>query len=273
MQAQTPPATPQTAQVAASPAAPPEVDAALRARVDQFFKLEVGGKYNQALQMVAEDTKDLFVESSKSSISGFEVKGIKYADDFSRAVVTVMVQRMLPIEGFMGHPLPMKMPSRWKVENGQWCYYVDPKLDMPMTPFGPMGMPGMGMPGVPGMAMPGAAAGGGHAVTPPPLPSNLPNPHDLAADKKSVKLKVPGPSSEDVTISNISPWAATLTLTDPKVAGLQIGLKPMALRPGEKATLSIRATADIAASRAPVVVLVTVQQTRQKFPITVIFAN
>jgi hypothetical protein len=42
----------------------------------------------------------------------------------------LMVNRLLPIQGFMGHPLPTKMTSRWKLENGQWCYYVDPQTGL-----------------------------------------------------------------------------------------------------------------------------------------------
>src|ERR1039458_4081646 len=133
---QTPPATPEKAPPPASQKAPPEVDAALRTRITQFYQLEVEGRFNQALQLVAEDTKDLFVGSSKPTYHSSEIQSIRYSDDFTKAEVMVLVTRLLPIQGFMGHPVPTKTTSRWKLENGQWCYYVDPQKDLPATPFG-----------------------------------------------------------------------------------------------------------------------------------------
>ncbi len=286
---QIPPAGNAPAQAEQAP--PPEVDAALRARASQFLQLETEGKYNQALQLIAEDTKDLYVGSSKPSIYSFEIKSIQYSDSFTKALVMSSVHRMMPIEGFMGHPVPMKMPTRWKIENGLWCYYVDPKLDMPSSPFGPIagmangrvppGMPaaatpppGIPVPGMlaPGIGMPvGNAPAGGRAV-PPPLPANLPNPRDLSADKKVVKLKVSGPSEDKVVISNISPWAATLAMNDLRIEGLEAKLDRLPLQPGEKATLTVR-SAGTKVYKNPITIFLTVKPTRQSIPITVTFEN
>ena len=261
---QTPPATPEKAPPQASQQAPPEVDAALRARVTQFYQLEVEGKFNRALQMVAEDTKDLFVGSSKPTYQSFEMHSIQYSGDFTKAEVVVLVNRLLPIQGFMGHPLPTKMLSRWKLENGQWCYYVDPQKDLPATPFGRLAPPGMAVPtgGTPGASRPL-----------PPMPSNLPNPRALTVDKPSVQLKSSGPSSEQVAISNPSPWPAVLTLSDPKVAGLTVKLDPLAVKPGQKAILNIRSSGGVQIPKAPITITVTVKQTQQIIPIKVSFAN
>jgi hypothetical protein len=260
---QTPPATPEKAPPQASQKAPPEVDAALRARVNAFYQLEVEGKFNQALQLVAEDTKDLFVGSSKPTYQSFEIQSIQYSDDFTKAEVMALVSRLLPIQGFMGHPLPTKMTSRWKLENGQWCYYVDPQKDLPATPFGPS---------PPGMAVPTAGATGAPRPL-PPMPSNLPNPRMLTADKRSVQLKSSGPSAEQVTIFNPSPWRAVLTLSDPKVVGLTVKLDPLAVQPGQKAILSIRSNGGVQIPKTPITIAVTVQGSNQTIPVNVSFAN
>ena len=282
---QTPTATPEKTPPRGAPAPSPEIDAALRARISQFYQFEVDGKYNQALQLVADDTKDLFVGTSKPSIYNFEIKSIQYSDDFKKAQAIVMLGRMFPIEGFMGRPLAMKSPSRWKLENGEWCYYVDPKLDIPSTPFGPMGPAGMPPPGMPragisppGMPSPGMPAatggqGGSSRAMPPPLPSNLPDPRALTVDKKDVKLKLGGLSADQVTISNPSPWSMTLTLSGPAVAGLEVKLDNITVRPGGKALVSIHSTGDIRNPAVPLTYVVTVQQTKQTFPIKVSFAN
>jgi len=260
---QTPPATTEKAPPV-SQKAPPEVDAALRARIAQFYQLEVEGKFSQALQLVAEDTKDLFVGSSKPTYHSFEIQSIRYPDDFTKAEVMVLVTRLLPIQGFMGRPLPTKTSSRWKLENGQWCYFVDPQKDLPATPFGSFAPPGMAMQTGPA---PGAA------LSPPPMPSNVANPHSLVADKAGVQLRSSGESSAQVAISNPSPWSATLALSDPKVAGLTVKLDRLAVRPGEKAILSILSSGNIQIPNTPITIVVTVPQANQTIPIKVSFAN
>jgi hypothetical protein len=258
---QTPPAAPAKA--------PPEVDAALRARVNQFYELEIAGKFNQALPLVAEDTKDLFVGSSKPTYQSFEIQNIQYSDDFSKAQVMALVTRLLPIEGFMGHPLPTKMTSRWKLENGQWCYYVDPQKDLPATPFGHLAPPGMAAP--PGMGLPAGGAPG--AIRQPPMPQNLANARSLIADKSGVQLSSSGPSSAQVTISNPSPWPVGLTFSNPKVAGVTVKLSASTIQPGGKAILSIESSGDTQTPKTPITIMVTVPQAYQTIPIKVSFAN
>jgi len=261
---QAPPAATEKPASAAS-TAPPEVDAALRARVTRFFQLEVEGKFSKALDLVAADTKDLFIGSSKPTYRSFELKSIEYYDNNTKAEVMMLVTRLLPIEGFMGHPLPTKMTSRWKVENGQWCYFVDPEKDMPATPFGRLGMPGSRLPtgGAPGQ--PPAAI---LPTVKPPSRQML-----LTTNKTEVKIKTSGPSSERVLINNPSRVALGLTVSDPKIAGLTVKLDKLTMRPGEKAVLSIESAGKDPLPKKPILVVVRVRQTNQVIPITVNFAN
>jgi hypothetical protein len=258
--AQTPPSIPEKSPQPDSPQVSPEVDAALRARVSQFYQLEVAGKFNQALQMVAEDTKDLFVGSSKPIYQSYEIQAIRYSEDLATARVVVLVTRMVPLEGFMGHPLPTRVPSRWKLENGQWCFYVDPKQDFPVSPFGTsMAPPTGGPPATP------------HAL--PTMPGNLPDPRLLTVDKPSVRLKTSGPSSEQVVISNSSPWVEKLTLFDPRVAGLSVKLDALVVRPGRKIILTIASNGNVQVPKMPVTIIVKVQQTNQTIPVKVAFGE
>jgi hypothetical protein len=268
---QTQPAKSQEAQAPppASPQVPPEVDAALRARISQFYQLQMEEKYNQALQLVAEDTKDLFVGSSKAPPRSFEIQSIRYSDDFTKADVIVAITRMLTLEGFMGRPLLVKIPSRWKLENGQWCYYVDPQRDMATSPFrhgAPPNMPATAT-GAPPGAPPGAPSP--LAATAPAIPPRRP----LTVDKLNVKFKSAGPSADQVVISNPSPWPVALALTDPKVAGLTVKLDPAAITAGQQSIVKIRWSGDAEIPKAPVMVKVTVAQTNQIIPIKVSFIN
>ncbi|HUE22976.1 MAG TPA: hypothetical protein VMQ86_14925 [Bryobacteraceae bacterium] len=299
---QTPPASPAKAPPQAPQQAPTAVDAALRARVTQFYDLEVQGKFNQALQLVAEDTKDLFVGTSKPSYQSFQMHGIRYSDDFTKAEVIVLVNRLLPIEGFMGRPLLTKIFSRWKIENGQWCFYVDPQKDLHASPFAPLPPPGLAPGLAPGLTQGQAPAGATSpafappasippglplpsmapppaGVTPgvprplPPMPANLPNPRELTPDKTGIHLKSSGPSSDQVTILNATPWVAALTVSDPKVAGLSVKLDPLTVRQGQKAVLSIQSSADFQIPKTPITIIVKVQRTNQIIPVQVSFVN
>jgi hypothetical protein len=260
---QTPPPTPQNAPPQASQSAPPEVDTALRARITQFYQLQVDSKFMKALQLVAEDTQDKFVELDKPTYRSFQIGSIRYSDDFTKAEALLTVDRVLAIQGFIGHPLPMKLTSRWKLQDGQWFYYVDPEKDRPVSPFSAH---------VPGIAKPPSTAASAPRPL-PPMPKNLPDPRWLNADKTSVQLKSTGPSAEQVTISNPSPWPATLTFSGPTVDGLEVKLDPMTVNARQKAILSIRSSGAPQTPKTPITIMVTVRQTKQTIPIKVTFAN
>ncbi|MGA2118973.1 MAG: hypothetical protein ABSH56_30015 [Bryobacteraceae bacterium] len=258
--AQTSPAIPENSSPQTSPTAPPEVEGALRARVTQFYQLEVEGKFYQALQLVAEDSKNSYVSVNKPTIRSFEIESIRFSDDFTKADVVVLVRRLLPLEGFMGHPLSLKDSRHWKLENGQWCYYVDPRAGLDMSPFKQLPRPVKDLP--PGAANPL-----------PPAPGGVPNPLALTVDKPSVRLNSSGPSSEQVAISNPSPWSVAIILSDPKIGGLTVSLDRSTLKAGEKAMLKIQWSGGVQIPTAQITIAVTVKQTNQIIPIKVSFAN
>ncbi len=263
--AQTPPATPGKAPLETSQKAPPEVDAALRARISQFYQLEVDGKFSQALPLVADDTKDMFVGTSKPTYRSFEIDKVAYSGDLTKAEVVVLVTRLMPVEGFLGHPIKTKVPSHWKLENGQWCWYVDPQRDLPASPFGPVRPPGMPAATA---APPGAAPQGL-----PPMAANTPSPSQFGAltvDKSSVQLKSSGQSTDQVVIHNPSPWTLTLSLATPRIVGFTAKLDHATLNPSGNAVLSIESSGAIV-SKQSVTVLVTVAKTNQVIPIKVFF--
>ena len=266
--------------------APAEVDAALRTRVNQFFQFEVGGKFHLAEQLVVEDQKDYFVASSKPTYASFEIKDIKYSDNFTKAIVLVTVSRMVAAEGFLGQKIPSVVPSRWKLENGQWCWYRDP-ADLRASPFGalppPPGMPPPGMPPslgsvpAPGVPAPGVPAPGAAATTassgpsrPPAIPSVVTS-LGVKADKPAVVLKAGVPSSDQVTIVNPQPRALTVSLVKANTPGLSVKLDRPDLRPGGKVVVSIESSGKQEPPGQPVTISVRVQQTNQVIPIKVSF--
>jgi len=116
--------------------APPEVDQELRARVTGFYEnfLEKSFSPRKAEPFVAEDTKDYFYNAGKRTYQTFRVEKITYADNFTKAVV-VVIGKMDRLIG--GQVVTTDVPenTHWKIENGKWCWYYDPK-DFSLTPQG-----------------------------------------------------------------------------------------------------------------------------------------
>ncbi len=123
-----------------SPAAPAEVDQALRGRVTEFFQDFVDGKFRQAINLVADDTQDYYFSSPKLEMRSFKIESVSYSNDWTKATVHMTVTRIwrMRAEGFaQDADVPGPMETTWKIENGKWVFYAKPKTDGWVTPMGP----------------------------------------------------------------------------------------------------------------------------------------
>ena len=236
--------------------APPEVDAALRDRITRFYQAHIDRKLiRQADQYVAEDTKDFFFESNKPAYLEFQIGKITYSGDFTKATAIVNCKMVVNMPGFANTPLTVPAPSTWKIENGQWVWYVDQKLGRE-TPFGRM------------KPAAGAPSGGG-------LPSLASAPDvqslwkSVRADKSSVELSASKESFAEVTISSKMPGIISLRLDYPKTPGLEAALDRTELKAGEQARLSLRFQPQKKPAAKEVEVRVMVEPTNQLIPIAV----
>jgi hypothetical protein len=120
--------------------APPEVDQALRARVNEFFQYHVTGDFEKAWGMVAEDTKKEYFSGQKTRYESFKIDSIKYMENFTKAMVTLTVQEKKRMS-VQFPELVMTEPTStlWKIENGKWCWYNEHATNwlMPMGPSDP----------------------------------------------------------------------------------------------------------------------------------------
>ena len=118
------------------PATPPaEVDKALRERATEFLQHQVDGNFRKAFELVAEDSKDFYFAISKTTIQSFKIEEVIYSDNFSKATVQAMAVRKTNIAG---HELEIPGPVAdiWKLEDGKWYWYHDPK-QIAAVPFFP----------------------------------------------------------------------------------------------------------------------------------------
>lgn len=234
--------------------APPDVDQALRARITRFYQAHQDGKFRLADEMVAEDTKDFFFAANKTRYLSFEIVKISYSDQFTKAKATVLCETQIAMPGFAGRPVKIAVASTWKVERGEWYWYVAPE-ELNMTPFGRMsGGPGTGNP----------------LGAPPAMPQNPATLLTLVkADRSSVNLK-PG-AREEITISNGMPGAITLKFDHPPLPGLAVTADRLELKAGEKSVVTFEWKGE--PDRGPVTVTVQVQPTGQTLPIQVQFSG
>jgi hypothetical protein len=201
--------------------APPDVDDALRARITGFYQAHVDKKFRQADQYVADDTKDFYYEANKPAYISFHIDKIMYSDHFTKAKAIVTC-KMHVVVGFVDQVSMVPTPSTWKLENGQWSWYVDQKAGRE-TPFGHWSPQGTSPGVLPSMA--GA----------PDVQSLM---KSVQADKRSVKLSAKESSSDQVMIS--TKMAVVLELESPKLTGLDVALDRTELKAGEQAKVSIR---------------------------------
>jgi hypothetical protein len=220
-------AWPQTGGTAAQP--PAEVDKALRERVAQFYQDHVNGKYRDAEELVAPDTKDYYYASGKPQYLSFEISRITYSDNFTRATVVTVCKEQVLAPGFAGLSLPMPVTSDWKLEEGKWYWWVDQESPQD-TPFGKMAPLSLGL---------------GPEV-PPELPATFPTTPDFALnkikpDKQSLALK-PGGSGE-VTFTNTAQGAMSVVVRDTP-GGLEVTPARADLPESGKATFAIKVLPD-----------------------------
>lgn len=252
--------------------APPEVDEALRARVMVFYQAHITGKYSDAFQVVAEDSRDIFLGSGRDQYKSCDITKINYTDNFTKAdVVTACkgelhwhTQRM---------PATMAVPSTWKLLNGQWYWYVA-KKDTLETPFGISRVPADGAPA-------GAARAQMPAIPDDPIAAARDLLKKVAIDKKEVRLKGYESSSDEVHLTNGMPGPIRFSVTFPASKGVAAKPETGELKAGEKVSIVFSYDLEEAATlchsclkvvKPTIGATVRIEPTGQTFPVNIVFA-
>lgn len=206
--------------------APPEIEEALRGRIAKFYEAHRDGKFRLADQLVAEDSKDIFFESDKRRCKKFEISKIGYlSEDFQSANVLILCDTslLMPPAGIVEVKMPI--PSKWKVIDGQWFWYVEAQAAR-QSPFGKM--------------LPGEGSEGG-------LPTSIPRGPDAAAllkmvtvDKTALPFTAGQAGSLEILISSELPGEAHLSIDAPKSSDLSYEIEKPALASKQSTRLTVR---------------------------------
>jgi hypothetical protein len=224
--------------------APAGVDQALRERVAQFFQYHVdgGSALRKAMDLVAEDTKDIYFARDKMAVKKFSITDVKYRKDFSEASVVLDVTRQATFGG-ISQEVTLPMVTNWKVEEGKWYWYLDQSLES-ITP--------MGLSNVATMKNNTAELIRQNPDGSVNLPKNLEDPKTVlehaqtilnlsGLDKNRVYLPPTKVSEEVITYRNGSGGFLNLELYGvPDLPGLQIKLDKTMLANNESATILFR---------------------------------
>ncbi len=201
--------------------APADVEEKLRARVTAFYSLYMQGKFRQAEQFVAEESRDLYYAMQKAPIRSFQVEQITWDDKFENATVLVACLSATPRTASQGIWVPIN--GKWKVQNGEWYLVIQPRTG---TPFGPMHFD--------------------NPLNTKPQPFERPTLEMLrkgAVQVEPQKLVFPAASSEAVvrkfTIRNTLPGVIYVTLGDPRTPGLKAILADPNILPEKEAVVEV----------------------------------
>ncbi|MEZ5353845.1 MAG: hypothetical protein R2762_14500 [Bryobacteraceae bacterium] len=206
--------------------ASPDVEQALRARVDHFYLSLKESKYRKADEVVHESAKDVFFGAEKFSFRDFKVVSVTWEDNYTKARVVVDMDSDFFFPGFGKIAVHRPLTSFWMSDAGQWWWYV-PKFDTRESPFGAMS-PG---PDAAKSAKP-EDVWRDNAVTPDQIRNTV------RADKGEVTLSSHEVSHAEVNIKSVFAGPVKLRLDAIDYPGITVNLDKAELKTGETAKLT-----------------------------------
>ncbi|HTW64677.1 MAG TPA: hypothetical protein VME17_08680 [Bryobacteraceae bacterium] len=207
--------------------APPAVDDALRARVGQYYRAFMEGKFKDAYLLVADDSQNAFMAADKDQYKACETIKIRYEDKFTKATVLESCKTDWVWHGIRT-PTTFPITSTWKMIDGKWFwFYVRPK-EMPF-PFSPSGF----------IPVPSEEALARENAIPKDMQSAAKSIlSKITLDKESVHLLADETSQDVIHVHNGMPGEIELQMDKLAIAGLKITLGKSKLEANESTTVT-----------------------------------
>lgn len=235
--------------------APPEVHKALIANVSKFYQNFVDAKFRNCIPLVAEESQDDFFNIQKDKYRSFEIIKVEYKDNFQRAVVVMNVGITHIFRG-QGYPLSAPIATNWKMEKGEWRWFLD-KTYSHSTAFGGAMKPGEG------------SREGKLASRPESAAAVL---AQVRVDSQEVMLSSFAESKGEILVSNDMPGSINLKLDWEELPGLKVVLEKNELKAGEKVKLLLTYKPVNKSPKPMRRALLSIEQTGSQIPITILFA-
>ena len=202
-------------------APPPEVDSALKARVQEFYQLMVDHKFREGEQMVADDSKDFYYDAKKPEIKSFSIGKVEYSSDSLSAKVTIQAKVDVLFPGAGPQTFDMPSTSNWKMEGDKWCWFVD-KEALLQTPFG--------------KASPSSPDSKANSGALPRIVTSLAS--AVTVDRSQIRFDAARPQKEVIVVKNALPGPVTIEKGFP-VPGIDVSIAKSSLAANESAEVTI----------------------------------
>lgn len=186
-----------------------QAEEALRAQVGKFYGLLGAGKPRAAEALVCEASKDQFYAMKKSAPRSSDVRTVTLSADLQSAQVITAVEDEYSL-GFEKKLIKMPMPSQWKLEAGQWCYFLPADTGIIDTPFGKMDLRNDGK-SKQGDVFPSTSQ-------PPVTTTSLS--HQVSFSKRVLALPYDADGKDEIVVSNGLPGPIQFRMSCPDVPGL-----------------------------------------------------
>ena len=201
-----------------------KAEKALRARAEEFYKLELNKQFRQAEALVAAESKDYFYDSGKPNFKDVKVGNIEFTDKGKKAVVHISVTVELLAPGVGAQVFTAPATSNWELRKGQWLWYFDKESAL-MTPFGRMEF--------------NDPKPGGSTLDLMTKGSVASLQSLVSIDRSNVTITADHPE-EIVTLTNRLPGSITINLIQDNVEGIHAELDKTAVEAGAKAALRVK---------------------------------
>jgi hypothetical protein len=216
--------------------APPDIEAALRKRVSNFYQALVDGNPREAENMMVKESAEIFYKMDKPKYMAYRINGIKYDAKFQEADVLLALD-MVIVNPRMGRVnAPVLTSANWVLRDGEWRFRYK-QVGERDSPFGVM--------------KPGPNPEGGDAFQ----QKKGVNPEDLLKQiklsKREFTLSTEQPSSDFVVIENGMPGDIELDLALTEVGDTKFSLDKTKLKQGESAKLTVRCDPQSTGARNP----------------------
>lgn len=238
--------------------APTELEETVRRRADEFYQLQMDGKFRAAEKYVCESSQEAYYLTEKRKWLSKEVTRVEFGEGYTTAKVWIRLgtEAMMPPVGKVS--LKSMVPTDWKLEEGGWCYLMPTEGGPRDTPFGKMS------------SKPDDAskASGGPNVA--KVEESFVQ-KAVSASKRELRVKGHEASRDQVEFVNGLPGEIELQMTAPDVPGLDVKLSTTKLQSKQKATLTVDYKPPTKTAKATSEVIVRVVPTGQAFRLKLYF--
>jgi hypothetical protein len=204
---------------------PPEREKALRTAVTTFADAFLEGKLRKAYPLVDEDSQEAFLDMAKIKLSKYEWQGAEWAEDFTRAKVTLMVDTEWKMPQVT---VPVRRPwvMSWKWKDGEWLWVYEPPAEI-QTPFGTL------------KARPDQAANADVDIEAEIKKNSDPEQLSRTVEvTQELTFQRSKPSEAEIQVKNGLAGHVTFSAAIPRIPGMKIDRITKSVGPGE--TLSFR---------------------------------